>query len=476
MKNPGIHVRILLATFLLISATTFTLGYIGANITHQFAQKRFEEHISFLAKYLALTAELGILLDDRAMLRRLAVNLMSEKDVAGVVILDSQNQELIRTPDQISGALPVMETPVFLTESREESQAFQYPSAQEDNRIGRVRIHYSTEGIDQLWATMITYFIWLAAGLTCLSGLIFYFISRSLVAPVRGLADAARKVAQGDRNLRAHPGTLPEIRELAVAFNVMLDSLERNRKSLEEAREQMRRQKTLAEMGKFSLLIAHEFKNPLSIIKSSLDVLKKDVGLSSENTLIFYIEDEIQRLNRLIGEFLTFARPVAPAFRRTDVNALLQETVSKFELQKAGMACQIRPDIPCSPCYADVDPDLLIRTLTNILKNAFEANNGEGMVEITAAHCADAWTVEIADNGEGIAPENLQKIFNPFFTTRAKGAGLGLSYAFQAIKAHGGAISAQNRAEKGAVFRIEIPLPRGGESDDPPSGADGGEP
>ena len=124
MKNPGIHIRILLAVFMLISATTFTLGYIGANITHQFAQRRFVEHISFLAKYLALTAELGILIDDRPMLRRLAVNLMSERDVVGVAILDSHNKELIRIPEATSGSFPVMETPVFLTESREESQAF----------------------------------------------------------------------------------------------------------------------------------------------------------------------------------------------------------------------------------------------------------------------------------------------------------------------------------------------------------------
>ena len=197
---------------------------------------------------------------------------------------------------------------------------------------------------------MITDFIWLAGGLTCLAGLIFYFISRSLVAPVKGLAQAARRVAQGDRNLRAQPGTLPETRELAVAFNVMLDSLERNRRSLEEAKEQMRRQKTLAEMGKFSLMIAHEFKNPLSIIKSSLDVLKKDVALSSDNTMVFYIEDEIMRLNRLIGDFLTFARPVAPSFCHTDVNALLKEIVTRFELQKTGTPCEIRSHIPSDPC------------------------------------------------------------------------------------------------------------------------------
>jgi len=465
MKNPGIHVRILLATFLLISATTFTLGYIGANIAHQFAQRRFVEHISFLAKYLALTAELGILIDDRAMLRRLAVNLMSERDVVGVAILDSQNKELIRVPEQISRSFPVMETPVLLTASQEESKAFEYTGESnegtKDSLIGKVRITYSTEGIDQLWATMITYFIWLAGGLTCLAGLIFYFISRSLVAPVKGLAQAARKVAQGDRNLRAQPGTLPETRELAVAFNVMLDSLERSRRSLEEAKEQMRRQKTLAEMGKFSLMIAHEFKNPLSIMKSSLDVLKKDVALSADNTMVFYIEDEIMRLNRLIGDFLIFARPAASSFSRTDLNALLKEIVMRFELQKTGTPCKIRAHIPPEPCYADVDTDLLIRAISNVIKNAIEANGDDCVVDVTATRVADVWTAEIADDGDGIAPEHIEKIFNPFFTTRTKGAGLGLAYASQAIKTHGGVISAKNRTEGGALFRVEIPLSQG---------------
>jgi signal transduction histidine kinase len=462
VKRLGIHVRILLAAFLLISATTFTLGYIGANIAHQFAQKRFVEHISFLAKYLALTAELGILIDDRPMLQRLAVNLMSEKDVVGVAILDSHNRELIRIPEAAAGSFPVMETPVLLTESREESKAFELNGEAKDRLIGKVRITYSTAGIDQLWTTMITYFIWLAGGLTCLAVLIFYFISRSLVAPVKGLAQAARRVAKGDLNLRALPGSLPETTELAVAFNVMLDSLEENRKSLEEAGEQMRRQKTLAEMGKFSLMIAHELKNPLSIIKSSLDVLKNDLALTSDNTMVYYIEDEIMRLNRLIGDFLIFARPVAPSFCHTDLNALLKEILTRFELQKTGTTCEIRVDIPSAPCHAYVDPDLLIRAMGNVIKNALEANGNKGVVQVTATRRVDVWTTEIADDGDGIAPENIDKIFNPFFTTRAKGAGLGLAYTSQAIKAHGGVISVENRVEGGARFRVEIPVSPGG--------------
>ncbi len=458
MRNPGIHVRVLLATVVLISLTTFTLSYIGVNLTHQFAQRRFVEHIAFLAKYIALNAELGILLDDRAMLQRLAVNLLSERDVVGVVILDSRDRELISVPEVFSDQSLIMEQPVFLAESREISKAFGINDESQERLIGKVRIRYSTKGIDLLWKTMITYFIWIAVGLTCLSGLVFYFISRSLVAPVKELAEAAGRVAGGNFNSRAEPGNLPETRELAVAFNVMLDSLERHRQSLEKAKEQTRRHKTLAEMGEFSLMIAHEFKNPLSIIKSSLDVLKKDFAIPPDNTLAFYIEDEVMRLNRLIGDFLLFARPVAPAFQQTDLNSLLREIVTRYEIQACDEPRDIKAHIPSDPCYAQADPDLLIRAIGNIIKNAFDINGNECEVAVTAMRLPKAWAAEIADNGEGIAPEHIGRVFNPFFTTRSKGAGLGLAYTARAIQSHGGNISVTNRQAGGALFRVEIPL------------------
>lgn len=458
MKNPGIHVRVQLATVVMISVSIFTLSYIGVGLTHKFAQRRFVEHISFLAKYVALNAELGILLDDRGMLQRLAVNLLSERDVVGVVILDSRNRELIRAPKAFPHEFPLMETPVYLTETREESKAFGYEGDPADRLIGKVQIRYSTKGINQLWKTMILYFIATAVGLTVISTLVFYFISRSLVAPVKDLARAAGRVAGGNFNSRAEPGNLPETRELAVAFNVMLDSLERHRRSLEKAKEQTRRHKTLAEMGEFSLMIAHEFKNPLGIIKSSLDVLKKDFSIPPDNILAFYIEDEVMRLNRLINEFLMFARPVAPSFQQTDLNALLDEIVTRFDLQKSGQTREIKTRIPSDACHAQADPDMLIRAFGNIIKNAFDINGDDCVVWVTADLQHGTWVAEIADNGAGIAIEHMTKVFNPFFTTRSKGAGLGLAYTSRAIEAHGGVIRASNRPEGGARFRVEIPL------------------
>ncbi|MCP4682520.1 MAG: HAMP domain-containing protein [Desulfobacterales bacterium] len=460
MKNIGIRFRLLIAVSTLICATTFTLGYIGISMTHRFVLTRFEERISFLAKYLALNTELGILIADRSMLRRLASNLLSEKDVAAVAIFDSQGIELTNVSKGVSGPSSIVKAPVLVKRSQEETKAFRWDVGPwpDQELIGEVRVTYSTEGIDQLLTTIGTRFFWISAGLACLAGMVFYFFSRSLVAPVTQLARAARQVAQGDLDFRARPGTLPETRDLATAFNAMLDSLVRSRKALDEANEEMMRQNTLAELGEFSLMIAHEVKNPLSIIKSSLDVLKKDMALSSNETMVFYIEDEIRRLNLLIEDFLVFARPARPSFRSVDLKALLKEIVTRFELQKAGSSMEIYLDVPPEPCYGKVDPDLITRAIGNIIKNAFEANGDRGLMRITG-YCRDAaFLVDIEDEGEGIDPEDMDKIFEPFFTTRAKGTGLGLAYTSQVIRNHGGVIMAKNRAQRGAIFRIKLPM------------------
>ena len=460
MKKLGIHFRLLVSAFLLISATTSALGYIGVNIIHNFVFTRYEERILFLARYLALNAELGILIDERGMLNRLAQNLLSEKDVTSVTIFNQRDEALADVSKKVAGPLSVVEVPVSLKEYQDESRAFQWVPGDGalENVIGKVRITYSTEGINRLLATLKSRFILLAALLAAMAVFLFYFISRSLVAPITQVVGAARKVAQGNLNLRATPGNLPETRELVLAFNAMLDSIDHGRKMLEEANQKMIRQKTLAEMGKFSMMIAHEFKNPLSIIKSSLDILKKDVAQVADNTMVAYIEDEAKRLNRLIEDFLLFSRPAMPAFRRVDVNAMLSECLARFQMQVPDRQVEIQTDIPGEACHMNADPDLLIRAVSNVLKNAFEANGEDGNLTIRSSRTEDRWCLEIKDRGEGIAPDNFEKIFDPFFTTRSKGTGLGLAYVSQVVKAHGGTIAAANRKGGGAAFRIELPI------------------
>ena len=460
MKNPGIHARLLIAVFAIIGGITFALGYMGMNITHQFMQTRFEERISFLAKYLALNAELGILIDDKTMLQRLATNLLSERDVVGVTVFGGSNEELASISKETTEPLSVIDVPVVLSRSQDVSQAFQWNGDVNDDNlpIGTVRIVYSTGGIEQLLIKMRNRFVWLSSGIGLFAGVIFYLLSHSLVAPLKQLAQAARDVERGNRDMRVQPGSIPETRELALAFNSMLDSLERSSSALEDAYRKMIQQKNLAEMGKFSMMVAHEVKNPLSIIKSSLDILKEDLSISADNTMVSYIEGEIQRLNRLIEDFLAFARPAQPMFRSVEINSLIQEIVMRFELQKANLPVTIRTNLLVEPCHVKADHDLIMRVFDNILKNAFEANDDEGDVTVSVSREGEMLYIDVEDQGGGIEPENIEKIFEPFFTTRSKGSGLGLAYASQVLRTHGGAITAKNKREGGVLFRITLPV------------------
>lgn len=466
MKKFGIQTRLLLAAFVLIFATTFTLDMVGIHLIEQFMTKRFSDRIGFLAKYLALNAEVGVLIGDRVGLKSLALNLMGEEDVAQVSIVDNHNNQLVDLKKPVPGPYSTVEMPVEFKKVHDENILFQEELTPFGNRsipgsksIGNVRIHYSIDGINKLVKDITRRFIWFSFGLAVLAALVFYFLSRPLVKEVKSLVNTAKHVGRGDLELRAHPGNLPEIRSLAFAFNSMLDSLATNRKALERVHKEMIRQKALAEMGKFSMMIAHELKNPLGIIKSSLDILKKDYNLTSNDTMVFYIEDEIQRLNLLIEEFLMFSHPAKPTFRPVDLNDMLQEIVDRFKIQHMDSPLAISLDAFSGPERINGDRDLLIRGISNIIKNACEACEHEGEVRIISSSRDDTWCVVVEDNGDGLPTEENDKIFEPFFTTRAKGTGLGLAFAAQAIKAHGGRIGAENRSEKGgALFKIEIPF------------------
>ncbi len=462
MKTPGIHARLLFAAFMIISVTSFTLGCIGVKMLHGVVESQFEERFQFLARYLALNSELGILIDQRSMLARLAETLMSERDAAKVMIYNSAGERLAESFKEIPGPYVTVSALVRLKAGDEESRAFFWAPLTPDSKdtagiIGRVEVTYSTFRIARLLRGVTLRFVGFTAGLAALFLLIFYFISLSLVSPLTGLAQTARKIGAGEYGLRMTPGGLPETREVSQAFNAMLDSLEQSWKREAAAHREMARQNLLAEMGKFSMMIAHEIKNPLGIIKSSFDILKTETSEDSRRMLMGYIEEEIQRINGLIEDFLSFAKPAKPSFQPMDVNRMLEEFLDRFQRLDSAKNIKIIRRIPKTSCLSYLDRDLWRRAIDNILKNAVEAGNGRGVIHVDAECREDAWRVEIADEGCGIPEDLLKKIFDPFVTTRVKGTGLGLAYTAQVVSAHGGTVFAKNRKEGGAVFCVEVP-------------------
>jgi signal transduction histidine kinase len=461
----GTHVRLVMAAVLLIALTTLILDIVGVQIMRRFMVKRFEDRVTFLAKYLALNSEVGVLIGDRAGLKSLAMNLLGEEDVARVVIADGRQEPQVDISREVAGRLSLVETPVVFKKMGEENllftpqrtNPFQRESPAVTETIGSVRIYFSTDGIHRLIGVITRQFVWVSLGLVFVAGAVFYFISRNIVRDIRRLVDTAREVGKGDYDLRASGGALPETAELALAFNTMLDSLEGSRRALARAQQEMVRQKSLAEMGKFSLMIAHEVKNPLGIIKSSLDILKNDLGLTDANTMVAYMEDEVRRLNHLIEEFLSFARPARPALREVDMNELAKDIVERFEIQQSDLEVRFETEVPGEPFWIRADRDLVARSIGNIIKNACEANENKGVVFVRASFSDEWWALEVEDGGPGIPAENVRKIFDPFFTTRSRGTGLGLAFVSHVVEAHGGNVSAENVSDGGARFRIELP-------------------
>jgi signal transduction histidine kinase len=456
-KHIGMHIRVLSAAVFLISATTFTMGYLGVTVINQFVTQRFNQRIDFMAQYLALNSELGILIGEKNLLRGFAENMLKEDDIAGVDITDQAGKSLVAVSRDMRGPFATVEKKVYLTETEEIATGVDWLSgSRNEDIIGRVNVTYSVRGIKDLSRKMKERFVLIALILNGLACVMFYFVSRSLVAPLISLADTARKVSSGNRTVRAVPGNTPETIRLAGAFNDMLDSLAAGRRTLKQAYEKMARQETLAEVGKFSLMIAHEVKNPLGIIKSSLEMLKSDMNIPGDNMLMNYAEEEIVRLNNLIESFLMFSRPAKPKFDRIDLNQMMEQVIMGFEIQYATGSLSFCCDIPKMPFEADVDFDLLSRGIGNIVKNACEANNGRGEVKITATVVQEKWHLFIEDQGPGIHEENRLKIFEPFFTTKATGTGLGLAFADQVIKAHGGSIRVENPDTGGCRFCITL--------------------
>lgn len=455
--NIGIHVRVLLSAVLLISASTFALGYFGVETINKFVTLRFNQRIDFMAEYFAMNVELGILIDEQKLLHGLAMSILDEDDIAGVEIENIKGEKLVDETKNIPGPYKLIEKKVILSETIEGKTGMELIGENgENNHIGIVRVKYSLKGIKDLVGIMKQKIVLTAMGLAMISCVIFYFISRSLVLPVISLAKTARKVSKGNRSIRAVSGNTPETKRLAEAFNEMLDSMAKSRESLIQINEKMAKQETMAEMGRFSMMIAHEVKNPLAIIQSSLEMLKKDLNIPDGTMTLNYAEEEIVRLNELIESFLIFARPGKPKFILTDLNRLAYQVVTGFKIQCNLKDIEICSSIPDSGFLAEADFDLLSRSLNNIIKNACEANKGKGVVDISIICKGENWSFQVKDQGNGIPEDNQKKIFEPFFTTKAKGTGLGLAFADQVVKTHGGGITVENPDQGGAMFSVNL--------------------
>jgi two-component system sensor histidine kinase PilS (NtrC family) len=227
---------------------------------------------------------------------------------------------------------------------------------------------------------------------------------------------------------------------------------------LRQMEEAVRRADRLAVVGGMAAGLAHEIRNPLASMCGSIEVLGASPGLDGqERRLMNVVRNEAERLEALVREFLSFARPLSPTFEPLDGARVVTETVDLFrqEVAERGIELVVRAD---APVWVRADPGQLRQVLWNLLGNAADATERGGRVEIRMARQAGEGVLEVTDTGHGIPDEDLQRIFDPFFTTKERGTGLGLAIVHRIVEAHSGHLSVRSQVGRGTTFRVVLPI------------------
>ena len=321
----------------------------------------------------------------------------------------------------------------------------------------RLRIDDFTEPIRRnLYLRLFTTLLIFSGGLV-----LAVIISAHYVSPVVRLAHAAENVAAGDLSQELPVEGKDEVGRLTRSFNEMIVRLRQNR-ALEEA---VRENRYLTHLGKLSSGMAHEIRNPLNFIGLAVDHLdavtegKGVEGESEKRQVIGRIKEEIGRLNELVTNFILYGRP--PELQRAAVRIPeLVDGVLRLAAERLHeQSISYRTEFGDSP-EIHADPDMLRRALVNLVGNAVDAMPNGGTLSVSAGLRSDGrYSVVVEDTGIGIPAENMERIFEPYFTTKASGLGLGLVLTKKIVDAHGGEIVVDSTPGKGT--RIEVSLPAG---------------
>jgi signal transduction histidine kinase len=286
-----------------------------------------------------------------------------------------------------------------------------------------------------------------------------------LVAPIaqaitRPLSQLTHYVRQFRQELPASPPQSgpPEVRELGVAFEELLRDLDKSQSNLTRAAK-------LAVVGEMAAAMSHEVRTPLGILRSSADLLKREPKLSKEgHEVLGFIVSETERLNKLVSTLIDAARPRLPVFAEVNLTELVSRTIALLSAQaqtkNISMHFSQKDNITeniTENILVHADSDQMTQVLMNLLINAIQILPQDGRVEISLDNQADNVMLSVADNGPGIPANNQAQVFEPFFTQRAGGVGLGLAVVRQIVQAHGGEISYQPSYMQGAQFIISLP-------------------
>jgi hypothetical protein len=342
------------------------------------------------------------------------------------------------------------------------------PIVIEQRLLGYITIGYSLENLRAQLEDSFRSRLYALLGVFAVGLVVILVVTRNATRPVEAVAEAARQVADGRLDVVVPVDRADEVGQLAVAFNRMTSALRERQDLLARLAAAEKR----AEIGHLAAGLAHEIKNPLNALSLGLDVLKRrhrpveEAAAADQAARIEALRGEIDRLAVLINNFLAFGRPLSLTIAPVDAVALVRDTLADLAETAERARVTIRTDLPEDLPRVPADGSLLKSAVWNLAQNGIQTMESEGGRLAVRAWRAAASTDEgprlvlsFEDEGPGIEPAHLARLFEPWFSTKEGGVGLGLAMVKRIVEEHGGRVEAENRnGARGAVFRIWLPL------------------
>ena len=279
-------------------------------------------------------------------------------------------------------------------------------------------------------------------------------VSRRLTRPLRDLSEGVDAVISGNYQHRVAVSGGDELAQLSSTFNHMTERLG----ELHHLEAQLRRRDRLHALGEVAMGLAHEIRNPLGIIKTATQLLHRRADLAeTDKRHLEYVVSEVSRINELITEFLDFAKPNPPLRVLQPARPLVDEILGFCapELAAHNVDVQVDDQAPGATIYADAKQ--LKQACLNLILNAIDAMPDGGRLTLGIRSVGDNTLISIADSGQGIPAEMIERIFTPFVTTKASGTGLGLAKVYSIMESHDGSIECASEKDAGATFSLYIP-------------------
>ena len=331
-------------------------------------------------------------------------------------------------------------------------------------KLGGIRLGFNLNPMFDEMKQVTVKALLISAGIFLLGLLVIFGIASRMTSPIEQLTVAAKHIEAGDLQYRVSLKRSDELGSLAAAFDQMAERIMHRERELKQSQDLIRRADRLSSLGMLTAGLAHEIRNPLVAIRTFTQLLpERYQDPEFRNSFQALALKEVDRICGLINDLLSFARPSMPNVSAEDVNEIVEGIVRILETEAKEKEVLIYRRLAAHLPKIFIDKEQIKQVIMNIILNALQSIEGRGVVEVatrlfTKNGSEQYVQIEVRDSGVGILEKDLEDIFNPFFTTKKDGSGLGLSISHQIVQEHGGYIVVESQVGKGTTFSVNLPV------------------